>query len=218
MEQVLVEPRSDDFYGIDADIAAVGDFIFDFVTKEGRWNSAKYVAGESYGGVRAAGVSEYLLNQYSLYLSGLILISPALEYKTIDFEIDNELPYFLFLPTYATTAWAHGRLQGTSSLEETAEKAREFTFDRYAPALFKQGEIPSSFYEEIAAWTGLPYAVVDHVDGLIDADLFLTHFNAKEKLLLGRFDTRIAGRISFYLERLEPVMKKIPRERSFTGN
>lgn len=181
------------FYGLNEDIAAVGDFIADFVTREGRWNCAKYVAGESYGGIRAAGVSEYLLNKHDLYLNGLILISPALEYKTIEFEPDNEFPYYLFLPTYATTAWAYGRLQSASSLEEVAKQAREFALNRYAPTLFRLGRIPDSFYQEISTLTGLPYGTVEHVDGLIDADLFLMQFHAKQKQLLGRFDTRITG-------------------------
>lgn len=196
------------FYGVDEDIAATGDFIFDFVTQEGRWNSAKYVAGESYGAIRASGASDYLLNEHNLYLDGLILISPALEYKTIDFQIDNELPYFLFLPTYAATAWAHGRLQGASSLEEAVQQAREFALNRYAPELFKQGKIPSSFYEEIRSWTGLSYATIEHADGLIDNDLFLTQFNAQQKQLIGRFDTRITG--PFPLPRKETSYQEDP--------
>jgi carboxypeptidase C (cathepsin A) len=177
---------------MEGDIEYIGDFIRDFVTKEGRWNSPKYIAGESYGTLRACGLSEYLLSKHSLYLNGLVLISCAIDFKTIDVSHDNDLPITLFLPTYAATACYHGRLP-TLTLEEAVSQSRDFALDTFAPALFKTGSIPPHLYNDIAIWTGLSSAFVHQQSGLIDDFTYFGQFKASERKVIGRFDSRFTG-------------------------
>ena len=98
------------FHGYSEDIASVGDFIRLYVTRNERWGSPKFLTGESYGTTRASGLSGYLQDAYGMYLNGITLISSVLNFEYIDFGKGNELPYALFLPTYAASAQYHRRL------------------------------------------------------------------------------------------------------------
>ena len=106
----------DQFHGYEEDLRSVGQFIHDYVTKYGRWRSPKFLIGESYGGLRAAGLSGYLRDRYNMPLNGILMVSPAINFQTIGFAPGNDLPYILFVPGYAATAWYHkspaGRLAG----------------------------------------------------------------------------------------------------------
>jgi carboxypeptidase C (cathepsin A) len=88
------------FHGIQQDIESVGDFIRLYATRNKRWTSPKFLAGESYGTTRAAGLSGYLQQRYGMYLNGIILISSILNFQTAEFDTGNDLPYILYLPTY----------------------------------------------------------------------------------------------------------------------
>ena len=98
------------FHGFKKDIESVGDFIRLYTTRYQRWTSPKFLIGESYGTTRAAGLSGYLQERHGMYLNGIMLISSILNFQTADFHTGNDLPYILFLPTYAATAWYHHRL------------------------------------------------------------------------------------------------------------
>src|ERR1700747_3687716 len=98
------------FHGYKQDIANVGDFIRLWTTQYERWSSPKIIAGESYGTTRAAGLSDYLQNRYGLYVNGIVLISSALNFQTIAFAPGNDVPYPLYLPSYAAAAWYHKKL------------------------------------------------------------------------------------------------------------
>src|SRR6185436_12727790 len=95
------------WHGFKKDIELVGDFIRLYTTRYNRWLSPKFLIGESYGTTRAAGLSGYLQERHGLYLNGLMLISVVLDFSTIRFTTHNELPFILFLPGYAATAWYH---------------------------------------------------------------------------------------------------------------
>jgi carboxypeptidase C (cathepsin A) len=100
------------FHGVEQDIESVGDFIRLYVTRFKRWGSPKYLIGESYGTTRAVGLADFLQNRHGMYLNGLMLISSILNFQTGYFELGNDLPYVLHLPTYTATAWYHGKLRG----------------------------------------------------------------------------------------------------------
>jgi carboxypeptidase C (cathepsin A) len=198
----------DSFYNIDGDISAVGDFIRDFVTMEGRWRSPKYVAGESYGTLRACGVAEYLLSRHGLYLNGLILISCAIDFQTLVFSLDNELPYSLFLPSFAATAWYHGKMPNMS-LEDAVNGARAFAEETFAPALLRLGRVPPQLYSGIASWTGLPEELIGQHDGLIDDETFFLQLLKQEKKVVGRFDSRLTGSILVQGGYKDPCFTKV---------
>src|SRR6185295_6485473 len=102
-----------------------------------RWLSPKFLAGESYGTTRAAGLSGYLQDRHGMYLNGLMLISAVLDFTTIHFTPNNELPYVLFLPAYAATAWYHGKLKSKTTLQTLLREVEEFAQGAYATALHK---------------------------------------------------------------------------------
>ena len=98
------EAEGKDFHGVGEDVDSVGEFIWRWISRNGRWNSAKYLAGESYGTTRAAGLALHLAER-GVTVTGLVLISLALNFQTFVFEAGNDLPHVLYLPSLAATAW-----------------------------------------------------------------------------------------------------------------
>jgi carboxypeptidase C (cathepsin A) len=95
--------KAEQFFGVDEDIEAVSEFIRLFTTREQRWASPKYLCGESYGVVRAAGVADYLQDNHGMFLEGLMLISGLLNWQTLSIDPGNDLPFILWLPTLTAT-------------------------------------------------------------------------------------------------------------------
>jgi carboxypeptidase C (cathepsin A) len=190
------------FYDIMGDIHTAGDFIYDFITANKRWNSPKYLIGESYGTLRAAGLAEYLQNDHSMYLNGVILISCAIDFQTlfIDNNPDNQLPYLLSLPTYAATAHHHGRYRPEASMQEVAKDTLNFIYETYAPLLLRNSSLKKDekeiLYAQIAELTGLSYETVRRHNGKINDNFFIQEFLANEDKILGNYDTRLTTEIT----------------------
>ena len=115
--------KPEQFHGLEEDLQSVGDFIRLWTTRYSRWASPKFLAGESYGTTRAAGLSGYLQNRHGMYLNGIVLMSTILNFQTARFDVGNDLPYVLFLPSYTAAAWYHKKL-ARRSRGEPAEGAR----------------------------------------------------------------------------------------------
>src|SRR6185295_8648842 len=97
-----------EFWGVDQDVESVGAFIKRYVTENGRWGSPKYLCGESYGGVRSAALVHYMQSSQGMNFNGVILVSPFLSmFSGVD-GATMDLPYLLYLPTFASTAWFQG--------------------------------------------------------------------------------------------------------------
>ena len=99
-----------EFTGYSEDLRSVGDFIYKYTSVNNRWSSSKFLAGESYGTTRAAGLSGYLQDRHGMYLNGIVLVSAVLNFQTLRSAPGNDLPYPLYLPSFAATAWYHGKL------------------------------------------------------------------------------------------------------------
>lgn len=184
-----------DCYTVKSDIESISLFIRDYLTQNKRWNSPKYLAGESYGSTRALGIADYLQEEFGIYPNGLILISCALDFQTFVFSPDNPLAYLLFFPSYATTAWYHGLSHQDKTLEEVADLARRFAFEKYAsslicPSCFDQDPI----FSEFANFSGLPLDLVKRNRGRIDENLFFKQLLLDRDVMVGRMDSRITGR------------------------
>ena len=149
------------FHGFSKDVESVGNFIRLFVTRYQRWNSPKFLIGESYGTTRAAGLSGYLQERFGMYLNGIILVSVVLDFSTLLFTPGNDLPYLLFLPTYTATAWYHKRLADDlqADLQKALREARNFSLGVYASALLKGADLPAAeeaeIVQKLAYFTGL---------------------------------------------------------------
>src|SRR5215470_17891460 len=126
------------FLGLRGDIESVGEFIRLYLGRSERWSSPLFMVGESYGTTRAAGLSGYLV-EHGIAFNGIMLISSILNFETLNFTPGNDLPYILFLPSYATTAWYHKKL--SPDLEQDFAKMRaeveQWAATGYAEALAK---------------------------------------------------------------------------------
>jgi len=192
--------KNADFLGYTNDIHSVGDFIRLYVTRNERWSSPKYLAGESYGTPRSVGVCKYLSEEYSLDLNGLMLISTANDFSTLEFNPGNELPFILFLPTYAADAWYFKKLDEKyqrMSIEEFTAEVREFAGGEYLTALFKGSRLSEAERERIAdklvAYTGLSKDYILNTNLRIEIGGFCKELLRSEHLVVGRIDSRYTG-------------------------
>ena len=194
-------PIKDDqkFHGLDADIRSVGEFIRLWTTRNTRWSSPKYLAGESYGTTRAAGLSGWLQDQ-GFYVNGIILMSSILNFQTARFDSGNDLPYILFLPTYTATAWYHKRLpsdlQG-GTLENAIAQSEAFALGEYTNALMKGDAITaaerSNIVAKVARFTGLSPAYVEQTNMRVRIDRFDKELLRDQRRTVGRLDARFTG-------------------------
>ena len=145
--------KAKDFHEFEKDITSVGDFIRLYTSRYGRWTSPKFLIGESYGTTRAAGLAGYLQGRHGMILNGIMLISSILNFQTARFDVGNDLPYALYLPTYAATAWYHQKLPSDlqrKSLQEVLAEVETFALGEYALALMKGSSLPSETRTRVA--------------------------------------------------------------------
>ncbi|MEF3274284.1 MAG: peptidase S10 [Chloroflexus sp.] len=187
------------FHDFRKDIESVGDFIRLYTSRYGRWLSPKYLAGESYGTTRAAGLAGYLQERHGLYLNGLILISAVLHFQTLSFDHGNDLPYLLFLPAYTSTAWYHRRLEPDlqRDLTTTLRAAETFALGDYALALLQGDQLDPATFDRIATqlarFTGLSYDYVVRSRLRIRDDRFVKELLRDQQRTVGRLDSRFTG-------------------------
>jgi len=183
-------------FSVEGDIAALGDFIRSFIAYFNRWNSPKYLSGISYGTTRCCGLADYL-TFHDLSIHGIILLGAALDFSSLIGQHNRPLPDCLLIPTFAATAWYHGRLWPERSLIEVIDYARDFAFDTYIPAVLRpvrlQGEGQEIFYKEMARLLGLPLHVISRYQARFDEFLYTTEFFGQERKVLGGLDTRYVG-------------------------
>ncbi len=190
------------FFGVDGDANAFADFITLFLTKYSRWNSPKYIFGESYGTPRAAVLVNLLENDRSVDVNGVILLSQILNF---DLSPDGpsanpgiDLPYQTALPTYAATAWYHKKVPGNpASLESFLTDVERFALGDYATALAQGSDLSAAQRTAIAQrlhdYTGLSTEYIEKADLRIDGGEFRQQLKLDDGESTGRLDTRFAG-------------------------
>ena len=187
------------FHGFKPDIESVGDFIRLFISRYHRWGSPRYLIGESYGTTRAAGLAGYLQERHGLYLNGIMLISVVLNFLTLRFDPGNDLPYILYLPTYAATAHYHNRLEPTlqSDLKQTLAEVEAFAMGEYATALLLGDQLPEVRRTEIATrlarYTGLSNRYIESTNLRINIHRFVKELLRDQRRTVGRLDSRYQG-------------------------
>lgn len=188
------------FHGFVEDVQSVADFIRLYVTKNERWSSKKYIMGESYGTPRAAGLVQYLQSRYTLFFDGVIMLSSILNMQTARFEIGNDVPYPLFLPTYTATAFYHKKLapELQQNLRKTLDEVEKFANTEYLLALNKGSDLSTTEYEHIANklayYTGLSIPYIRSTNLRINIHKFCKELRRDEGLTVGRLDSRAIGR------------------------
>jgi carboxypeptidase C (cathepsin A) len=190
------------FWGVDQDANAFSRFIVRFITKYNRWNSPKYVFGESYGTTRSAVLSNILENNNNIDLNGVILLSQVLNFSTfLDASSGNpgvDLPFELALPTYAATAWYHKKLsQQPPALEPFLKEVEEYAMGPYTHALAQGTDITAdekqSVAEKLHEYTGLSVSYLLRANLRVNGGEFEKTFQEDQDLTTGRFDTRFSG-------------------------
>jgi len=188
--------ESKEFHGYKGDIESVGEIIRLWVSRHERWLSPKFLAGESYGTLRAAGLAAHLQERHGLYLNGLLLISSVLDMGTLGFTEGNDLPYSLFVPTYAAIAHYHG-LHGERPLDDVLADAEDFAAKELPWALGRGARLSTQDRAEtvatLASLTGLSESYVDRVNLRIEHVRFFTELLRDRGLVVGRMDGRFTS-------------------------
>lgn len=183
-----------DFHGLDEDVESVGDFIRRWVSEHDRWASPKYLLGESYGGIRAAGLSQHLQSRYGMNLNGVVLLSSLLDFATLQDAPGNDLSNLVFLPSFTGVAHFHGKIQGDRDV--LIRESTNFAYGKYATALLKGSALTDDEKKEIAAelarFSGIPAAKWLERDLRIGPSVFRAELLRAEGKVLGRFDGRVA--------------------------
>ncbi|GAB2962789.1 S10 family peptidase [Nonomuraea fastidiosa] len=188
--------KAEPYHGFTGDLESVGEVIRLWTTRNARWMSPKFLAGESYGTVRAAGLAEHLQSRYGMYLNGVILISSVLDFITGEFNDGNDLAYALYLPTYAAIAHYHG-LHGDRPLADVLREAEEYADRDYLWVLARGNRLTpeerAAAVAKIARLTGLSEDYVDRVNLRIEHIRFFTEVLRHRRQVVGRLDGRFTG-------------------------
>lgn len=187
-----------DFWGVDQDVKSIAELINTYVSRNGRWNSPKFLIGESYGTFRSAALSNYLQTRSGMFFNGIVLISSVLDLGTISFNAGDDMPYVFYLPSYAATAWYHKVLKDRpDNLNAYLSEVRKYAETDYSAALIKGSRLSESEKAEVAKklsrYTGL------NEDYLVKANLrvnlfqFMKELQRSRGLTTGRLDARFSG-------------------------
>jgi carboxypeptidase C (cathepsin A) len=188
--------KAEQFWGVDEDVESVGEFIRLFTTREQRWGSPKFLCGESYGGIRASGLAQFLQDRHGLYLDGVISVSGVLNFEAL---WGGTLGLINFLPAYTATAHYHKKLPADlqANREKAIAESRTFAQTEYASALIKGNTLPpdqrTKVIAQLARFTGLDTDLIDRADLRISSSLFFENLLRKEGKIIGRFDGRVVA-------------------------
>ena len=191
--------KPEEFFGVERDIQSVGEFIRLYLTHYDRWLSPKFLAGESYGTTRAAGLSEHLLGRSGIDLNGIIFISSVLDFATISHSGSNDLPFILFLPSYTATAIHHKKLDAELMKDraKTLAEVQNWALTDYTAALAKgddlKGDDRAAVVKKLARYSGLPEDAIDKGNLRIEPSYFYKQVLGDGRRIIGRFDGRIIG-------------------------
>jgi carboxypeptidase C (cathepsin A) len=185
--------KAKEYHGFTPDIESVGEIIRLWTSRNERWLSPKFVAGESYGTTRAAALAAHLQDRHGLYLNGILLISSVLDLGSIDFTEGNDEPYSLFVPTYAAIAHYHG-FHGDRPLDDVLADAEDFAARDLPWALARGARLSAAdkagAVATLASLTGLSESYVDRVNLRIEHVRFYTELLRDKGLTTGRMDGR----------------------------
>lgn len=197
--RVVTGEDAKQYHGVEKDIKSIAEFIRLYITRNERWESPKFLAGESYGTTRASGLALELHDTHHLYLDGIMLISSVLNFQTIHFSSGNDLPYILFLPSYTATALYHHKLNANFQADEkrTLAEVERFAYGEYAEALMHGDKLlpekRAAVIEKLSSYTGISKDYIDRSDLRLHIFRFAKEVLKDERRTVGRFDSRVKG-------------------------
>jgi len=190
--------QNKDFWGVDSDVKSLAQFIKIYITRNNRWNSPKFLIGESYGTFRNAALANYLQDKDNIYLNGIVMVSSVIDLGTISFYPGQDLAYILYMPSYAATAWYHKVLKDRpDNLATFLDEARRFAKGDYASALMKgdtiSAEEKTAVAKKLARFTGLSEDYLVKANLRVKLFQFMQELQRDRGLTTGRLDARFAG-------------------------
>jgi carboxypeptidase C (cathepsin A) len=190
--------KDKDFWGVDSDVKSIAQFIDLYVTRNNRWNSPKFLIGESYGTFRSAALSNYLQSHDGMDLNGIVLVSSVLNLGTLSFHPGEDMTYIFYLPSYAATAWFHNALaERPADLDAFLAKARQFAATEYAEALMKgaklAGQEKADVLKKLSAFTGLSQDYLTKANLRVNLPQFMEELQRSSGRTTGRLDARFSG-------------------------
>jgi carboxypeptidase C (cathepsin A) len=208
-----------DFWGVDSDVKSLAQFVTTYVNRNNRWNSPKFLIGESYGTFRSAALSNYLQKSDGMYFNGIVLISSVLDLGTLSFNPGEDMPYIFYVPSYAATAWYHKMLQDRpENLNAFLDEARRFAQTEYATALMKGTRLSAAEKADIAKklsrYTGLSEDYLVKANLRVRLAQFMEELQRARGLTTGRLDARYSG---FTYDLLGEFAEYDPQSAAVTG-
>jgi len=189
--------RGADFWGVDEDAASIAQFIYAYVSRNGRWNSPKYLIGESYGTTRSAVLVNRLQSREGMDFNGVVLISSILDFETTAFFPGHDISYQLYLPSYAATAAFHQLIPRPANLTAFLDEVRHFAMHEYGDALNKGSglgaEELAAVRRRLAAYTGLSEDYLTRANLRVSLRQFMAELNRARGQSTGRLDARYTG-------------------------
>lgn len=220
-----VDPKK--YWSVQGDLDSVAEFIRLYITRNDRWLSPKYLAGESYGATRAGGLAGHLQDALNINLGGIVLISSALDFQTIAFAPNHDLPYALYLPSMTATAFYHERLKSSlqKSLQKTLAEVEKWAMSDYLAALAMGDALDRKRRREVAGklarYTGLPKEDILEQDLRVGRGYFAKNLLRDQDRKVGLYDGRVKG-IASHPERQgyagsdpSAFMTKVPLRETF---
>src|SRR5215470_7359022 len=194
----VCKAQEKDFFGIDEDVEAFGQFIVTYLSRNDRWNSPKFLIGESYGTFRSAALGNYLQSHDSVHLNGIVLISSVLDLSSLTFAPGDDRPYIFYLPSYAAVAWYHKVLKDRpADVVPFIEEARKYAQGEYASALYKGAALSAAdktaVAKRVSFFTSLSEDYLMKADLRVTLSQFRAELQRKEGLTTGRIDARFSG-------------------------
>lgn len=192
------ETEGEEFWGVDQDIASVSDFIARYISDNGRWQSPKYLLGESYGGIRSGGVAYHLMQEHSISFNGVILVSPYMSFVAGNAGIKIDLPQVNYFSTFAATAWYHKTIADRpDNLKQFLQEAEAFAVNEYAPLLHKGNRASPEERQRVLAgmerFTGISADYWDKANLRVDESRFAKQLLRDRGKVVGRIDSRFTG-------------------------
>ncbi|HXY69128.1 MAG TPA: hypothetical protein VEH62_06735 [Gemmatimonadales bacterium] len=186
-----------DFWGIDEDGRSLEQFVTQYVSRNGRWNSPKYLIGESYGTTRSAVLVNLLQSREGMDFNGVVLISSVLDFETLNFAPGHDISYVLYLPSYAASAVYHHALPPPADMAAFLDTVRRFAAGPYTLALEKGsglvGEERAGILRQLSAYTGLDTGYLDRANLRVTLGEWMAELQRAHGLITGRLDARFTG-------------------------
>jgi carboxypeptidase C (cathepsin A) len=187
------------FFSVNGDIDSIGEFVRMYLGRNERWQSPLYLVGESYGTTRAAGLSNHLFER-GIAVNGILLISTVMNFQTLRFADNNDLPLILIFPSYTATAWYHKQLPAdlqAKPLRDVLRESEAFATNEFAPAMLRIDRLSaaekSTLLDKFSRYSGLGRDFVDENNFRVNLDEFNKELLRKQRRSTGRLDSRFLG-------------------------